>query len=208
MSRAAGIFFIVGLCGSVVACGSFAAKPDPSRFFVLSAISVAAGVKEAPEEKQAVLGVGPVRFPGYLDRQEIITRSGQNRFIMSEHDRWAEPLEENFTRVLAQNLAGHLGIDRIVLYPWTAYSRPPRFVTVEVLSFETDGNHEAHLAARWSMVDTGSKKPLIVKVSRLVRQAERSSTEASVAALSELVGDLSREIAGTVGAVGAIDPRN
>jgi uncharacterized lipoprotein YmbA len=208
MSKPAGSFIMIGLSVCLAACGSFAPKPDASRFFVLSAISGAEEVKATAEREKAVLGVGPVRVPGYLDRQEIVTRKGENRFIVSENDRWAEPLEENFTRVLAQNLTGLLGVDRIVLYPWTTYSRPPRFVTVEVLSFETDGNHEAHLAARWSMVDTGSKKPLIVKVSRLARQAKRSSTEASVAALSELVGDLSREIAGALGAVGAIDLRN
>jgi len=28
----------------------------------------------------------------------------QNRFDLSENDRWAEPLDENLTHVLAQNL--------------------------------------------------------------------------------------------------------
>jgi uncharacterized lipoprotein YmbA len=194
---------IISLGGCLTACGSFAAKPDASRFFALSAISGAEEVKATPERERSIFGVGPVRFPGYLDRQEVMTRKGDNRFIVSEYDRWAEPLEENFTRVLAQNLAGLLGIDRIVTYPWTTYSRPPRFVTLEVLSFESDGNREAHLAGRWSVVDASNKKPVVVKVSRFVRQAKDGSTEASIAALSELIGDLSREIAGEIGAMGA-----
>jgi uncharacterized lipoprotein YmbA len=148
-----------------------------------------------------ILGVGPVRFPGYLDRQEIVVRSAQNRFNVSEYDRWAEPLDENFTRVLAQNLAGLLGTDRIVSYPWTSDKKPVRFVTLEVLSFESNSAREAELFARWSVVDGSSKKPLSLKVSRLARQAKDGSTDASVAALSEALGDLSREIAGALGAL-------
>jgi uncharacterized lipoprotein YmbA len=74
-------------------------------------------------------------------------------------------------------------------------------VTLEVLRFETDDDHRAHLAGQWSVVDAGNKTPLVMKVSRLTRQTKDGSTEASVAALSELVGDLSREIAGALGAI-------
>jgi uncharacterized lipoprotein YmbA len=192
---------MIALSGGVAACGSFTAKPDPTRFFILSARSGTDGVTVAPGRQPEILGLGPVRLPGYLDRQEVVTRKGENRFMISEHDRWAEPLEENFTRVLAQNLAGQLGANRIVLYPWTTYSRPPRFVTLEVLRFETDDHHHAHLAGQWSVVDAGNKTPLVMKVSRLTRQTKDGSTEASVAALSELVGDLSREIAHAFGAM-------
>jgi uncharacterized lipoprotein YmbA len=192
---------VTALSGYVAACGSFAAKPDPTRFFILSARSGTDGVKVTRDGQPEILGLGPVRLPGYLDRQEVVTRKGENRFMISEHDRWAEPLEENFTRVLAQNLAGQLGANRIVLYPWTTYGRPPRFVTLEVLRFESDDDRHAHLAGQWSVIDSGNKTPLVMKVSRLTRQTKDGSTEASVAALSELVGDLSREIAGTLGQI-------
>jgi hypothetical protein len=157
--------------------------------------------KPTYSEERMLLGIGPIRLPGYLDRQEIVTRSGQNRFTVSEYDRWAEPLDENFTRILAQNLAGLLGTERIVSYPWTSDKKPVRFVTLEVLSFESNSAREAELFARWSVVDGSSKKPLSLKVSRLARQAKDGSTDASVAALSEALGDLSREIAGALGAL-------
>jgi uncharacterized lipoprotein YmbA len=201
MSRWINRLILPGFLGLLAACGSLSAKPDPSRFFTLSGISGIEEIRQTSESEKMILGVGPVRFPGYLDRQEIVVRSAQNRFNVSEYDRWAEPLDENFTRVLAQNLAGLLGTDRIVSYPWTSDKKPVRFVTLEVLSFESNSAREAELFARWSVVDGSSKKPLSLKVSRLARQAKDGSTDASVAALSEALGDLSREIAGALGAL-------
>ena len=95
----------IGLLGlSLAGCGTFSPRPDPSRFFTLSSLRQVeeASLKNSNKPEKMFLGIGPIKFPGYLDRQEIITRRGENRFMMSEHDRWAEPLEENFTRVLAQ----------------------------------------------------------------------------------------------------------
>src|SRR5262245_19194049 len=39
------------------------------------------------------IGVGPVIMPGYLDRTQIVTRSGPDRVKLASFHRWAEPLE-------------------------------------------------------------------------------------------------------------------
>ena len=70
------------------------------------------------------LGIGPIKFPGYLDRQEIVVRSAQNRLMFLSTDRWAEPLQENFSRVLSENLALLLDTDLIIIYPWSPANRP------------------------------------------------------------------------------------
>jgi len=57
------------------------------------------------------------------------------------------------------------------------------------------------LSARWAVIDETGKKAPNLKESRLTRPAKEKSIDASVAALSETVGDLSREIAKTVIAV-------
>jgi uncharacterized protein len=140
-------------------------------------------------------------LPGYLDRREILTRVAQNRFDLSENDRWAEPLDENFTHVLAQNLSVLLGSDRIITYPWPLDKRPHYRVEIEVFRFESNLAGEAELSARWAVIDETGKKAPNLKESRLTRPAKEKSIDASVAALSETVGDLSREIAKTVIAV-------
>ena len=180
-------------------CGSFFPKSSPSRLFALS--SVAQAGADTDHFRQISLGIGPVRLPGYLDRQEIVRRAAPNRFDLFEHDRWAEPLDENFTRVLTQNLSVLLRTDRIVAYPWPLDRRPHYRVEIQVLRFESNSAREAELSARWAVIDETGKEAPNVKESRLARPAKENSIDASVAALSETVADLSREIAKTVIAV-------
>ena len=196
----------VGLIAlSLAACGTFSPRPDPSRFFTLSSLpQVEQGsLRNSTRPEKMLLGIGPIRFPGYLDRQELVIRSAQNRFEVSEHDRWAEPLQENFSRVLSENLALLLNTDLIIIYPWSPTNRPQYNVEIDVLRLEPNSERDGQLFARWSVVHSGDKKVAVVKESRIIRNAKEKSTDGSVAALSEAVGDLSREIAETVSAIDA-----
>ena len=78
---------------------------------------------------------------------------GRNRFDLSENDRWAEPLDENLTHVLAQNLSVLLGSDRIIAYPWPIDQKPHYRVEIQVLRFESNSAGEAQLTARWTVID-------------------------------------------------------
>ena len=184
-------------------CGTFSPRPDPSRFFTLSSLPEVeqARLKNSTRPEKMFLGVGPIKFPSYLDRQEIVVRTAQNRFDVSEHDRWAEPLQENFSRVLSENLALLLDTDLIIIYPWSPANRPSYQVEIEVLRLEANSERNGQLFARWSILDSANKKVAVVKESRVTRNAKEKSTDGSVAALSEAVGDLSREIAAAVSAI-------
>lgn len=144
------------------------------------------------------LGVGPVRLPGYLDREELVTRVAQNRFDVSQNDRWIEPLEENVSRVLAQNLYALLKSERIVRYPWPTSRRVTHQVEIEILRFEPTASNEAQLAARWLIVDASTKQPLASKTTVIKRPIQGATKEAAVDALSGTLADLSRDIAETV----------
>jgi hypothetical protein len=74
-------------------------------------------------------------------------------------------------------------------------------VEIEVHRFEANSERNGQLAARWSVIDGADKKVAVVKESRVIRNAKEKSTDGSVAALSETVGDLSREIADAVSAL-------
>jgi len=204
MNRLINAAMTLGFIGSLLAgCGSFSPRPDPSRFFTLSSLPQVeeSVMKNSGSQERIFLGIGPIKFPGYLDRQEIVVRSAQNRFEVSENDRWAEPLDENFARVLTQNLSALLRTDSIVPYPWPLDKKPSYQVEIDVLRFEANGTRDAQLFARWAVSNGGNKKIISVKESRALRQATDKSTEGSVAALSEALGDLSREIADAVSVI-------
>jgi uncharacterized protein len=201
VKRVIRVTIALGLIGLLATgCGSFFPKPRPdsSRIFVLFSPLEATQRQDSDHSGQISLGVGPVRLPGYLDRREIVTRVARDRFDLSENDRWAGPLDENLTHVLAQNLSVLLGSDRIIAYPWPIDKRPHYRVEIQVLRFESNSAREAELSARWAVIDETGKEAPNLKESRLARPAKENSTDGSVAALSETVADLSREIAKTV----------
>jgi uncharacterized lipoprotein YmbA len=182
----------------IAGCPSFSPQPDRSRFFALTANAEADSAADSSGLEQLSLGVGPVRIPGYLDREELVTRVAENRFDVAQNDRWIEPLEENLSRVLAQNLYTLLRSERIVRYPWPNSRRITHQVEIEILRFEPTAAREAQLSARWVIVDTATKQPLANKTSFLKRPIRQESKEAAVDAMSETLSDLSREIADTV----------
>jgi uncharacterized lipoprotein YmbA len=187
----------------VAGCGSLSPQPDRSRFFTLTSKIEGDTTDKNTGLEQISLGIGPLRIPGYLDREEIITRTGQNRFEVAQNDHWIEPLEENLSRVLAQNLYALLRFEHIVRYPWANNRRITHQVEIEILRFEPTSEREAHLEARWSVIDFDARQPLAVKRSLIKRPIKDSTREASVEAMSEALADFSREIANAVRAVAA-----
>jgi len=182
-------------CFISAGCLSLEPRPDPSRFFALTSLprTGSTAKEDSPPPNAAFLGIGPIKIPGYLDREQVVMRISQNRLAIAENDRWAEPLEENFSRVLSQNLSILLQIDRIAAYPWERSQRPTYQVQVDVLRFEPK-QEEVELWARWTILDD-ARKIVISNESYLTQPAKNKSTEASVAAMSETVADLSREMA-------------
>lgn len=185
---------------SVSGCVNFSPMSDPSRFFTLMPLPQVeqSQGRGTGEINNMFLGIGPIRFPAYLDREQIVTRTAQNRLDISENDRWAEPLEENFTRVLSQNLGMLLGGARIIRYPWQTGQRPTCQIQMEVVRFEPSTGQEVELLADWTLIDLSNKTLLVFKQSRITRQTGTKSIEASVAGLSEILSDLSREIADAI----------
>ncbi len=123
---------------------------QPTQFYTLSSIDLAS---QPSNEKPMRLGIGPVYLPAYLDRPQVVTRSGANRMNVSEFDQWAEPLETTFQRVLTENLSHRLDTDRIATLPARRNVSLDRQVEVEVTRFDADKTGQVVLDARWRIFD-------------------------------------------------------
>ena len=88
-----------------------------------------------------------------------------------------------------------------MFFPWESTRSPAYQVEVEVLRFEANAAGDVQMSARWTVIDTNKKIPLRSGESLLARQPAAKSTDAAVAALSETLADLSREIANAIGAI-------
>ena len=99
------------------------------------------------------LGLGPVDFPAYLDRTQIVTQGAGNQMQLAEFDQWVEPLQENFKRILMENLAASLCTKPLVLFPWPAGVRPRYQLAIQVQRFDGALGQEAVLRANWSILN-------------------------------------------------------
>ncbi len=179
--------------------GCLSPRSDPSQFFILTPMN-GPGVSAGDALSGLAVGIGPVSFPAYLDRPQMVTRLGPNQVELSEADRWAASLQENFTHALATNIALLLGSDRVVTYPWYSSVELDYTVSVNVLQFEREPSGAATLKVRWGISDVSMAQGAGVRETSLTEQAESPATAASVAALSRGVEAVSRAIVEAIGA--------
>lgn len=186
---------ILALCiSSLFAFGC--TRSRPAKFYLLHPL------QEAAAERQALaifsVGVGPVDMPDYLDRPQIVTRVNPGEVRLAEFERWAEPLKENFTRVLGENLSQRLATDRIAIFPWTGAPHIDYRVVVEVIRFDGAPGNAVILNARWSIIEEEAQKTLVEKRSVISVPTEGRDFGALVAAQSKAVAALSSEIAAAI----------
>ena len=173
-----------------------------SRFYQLNAaqstVSVASDVSPC---HGLVVAIGPVRIPDYLDRPQIVTRSGKNELKLSEFDRWAGSFESDVGRVLVEDISSILPPDCASVLYWTSYSEsqvPASYrVEVSVERYEGTLGDSVLLKAQWE-VYAHDRSLLMKKESRISEQMNSGSYDALVAAMSGALERLSRDISGGI----------
>ena len=192
------IVIVLALSAIAASCSPLAPIRDHTKFFMLSPISEGGVIKaDAPVAQQVSIGVGPIDFPDYLRRHEVVTRTAANRIDVSSENRWAGPLDKNFADVLSENLATLLNTQRVESYPWNRSVAVDYQVVVSVQRFDTSPDGQSKLIARWSIKHGPDGKQLYA-TQTASSVPIGSGSDAASAALSSDVAMLSREIASQV----------
>jgi uncharacterized lipoprotein YmbA len=166
-----------------------------SRFYTLSA-----GAAPAPTPSDLSVVVGPVSVPAVVDRPQIVVTTGPNQVRLEEFNRWASPLQNNISRVVAENLVAMLGTPRVTLSPQTLSADADYRAAIEVQSFESMPGEVAVLDALWTVRRTKDGRSETGRTT--AREAvQEKSYEALAAAHSRALARLSRDIADAVRAL-------
>lgn len=168
----------------------------PTRFYVLTPLQDGAAVDGA---EGLALGIDPLRLPALLDRPHIVTRVDANERQLAEFARWAEPLDENMTRVLAENLSALLGSEQVVRLPSVRYVHTDRRLAVDVLRFDATPGETAVLEVRWRLFDSETGVMQFTRHESYVTELAGGDHSAAVAAMSEALAALSRAVAAELG---------
>ena len=183
----------------MTACTFIGGTRQPTQNYVLNSLySEEIETQAVADLNDIGILVGPIRMALYLDRSDIVIRDGQNQIRLAEFSQWAGPLQENFSRVLAENLSVLLATDSVGIFPGTRAMLFDFNVTVNVTRFDGIPGQKADLRARWAILDKDRKKMLFENHSALSQPTKDESMEALIAAESRILSDLSREIAEAV----------
>ncbi len=182
-------------------CGSSA----PANFYLLQAGTVSEmPVPQQPGPVRMSIGIGPVEIPEYLDRPQMVFRTGDNTVQIDEFERWAEPLKDGVTRVITVNMAGLLEGRRVAVYPWRNQLKTDYRLALSLSRFEASADGQVVLAGWWTLYDTENRVVSMRKPVRLVEKVDNRKTDAMVEVQSRLLAKLCEEIAAAIGDLPAI----
>lgn len=180
----------VGILFFLMGCAS---TPAP-RYYTLSALAPA-----ATSASGLSVSVGPVSVPAAVDRPQIVVSTGANQVSLDEFNRWAAPLQEGLSVVIAENLAGILATPSVTVFPRESSADANYRVAVDLQRFESTPGVSAVMEATWIV----RRRDGTVRSGRTsVREAVQDrSFEALAAAHSRAASRVSADIADAIRAL-------
>ena len=174
-------------------CGS---SPTPVEFYTLNSLNgIPQQANPADAAQNIAIGIGPVKIPKILDRPQIVTRTGPNTIKVDEFHRWAGPLGTEIAQVLAENISLLLATDQVAVYPWDVDFKPDYRIALDIRYFEGQLGENVFLDVVWRVSGRESQKILATIASVINEPLSVPDYETLVAAKSQALAQLSREIA-------------
>jgi len=166
-----------------------------SHLYTLSRAQVAGAA--LPPLPPITVVVGPVSIPALVDQPQIVVSTGANSVTLDEFNRWASPLQNNISRVVAENLVTLLGTPRVSQFQQSLNLDADYRVAIEVQGFDSAPGDAATLNAVWVVRRTKDGKAQTGRTS--VREPTAGpGFDALAAAHSRARARLSPEIADVI----------
>ena len=147
----------------------------------------------------AVLGIGPIRVPEYLERSQIVTRRDNAELKVDDFNRWAEPVADALHRVLARNVDGLLNDIVVIGYPYGRLADYDYRLVGRIDRFDMDATGTTRLSLIWGV--TAPDGEVLVSPRRrqyLESGGNPEDPNAVAAAMTRCLEQFSREIAAEI----------
>ena len=177
--------------------GCLGGPSAPTNFYMLSPLSPSqAGASAATAEGRIRIGLATVVVPEYLNRNEIVFNVDNTVYQLAEFNQWAEPLNENLTRVLAENLTNLLREDSIDVFLASDSSIPADYrLEVDVLRLDGNLGGQATLISQWALLAAEEDDLIVMRRSEYQTSAADNTYKELVMAKSRIIEKLSQDIA-------------
>ena len=136
-----------------------------------------------------------VELPSYLDQNRIVYRLKADEIQFCENDRWGEPLEEGFGRVLGSSLSRSLKSPFFSVFPHRKKNGSYFELVVSLDRFEKISNSEVLLSGGWEVYTQDFKNGThpIINGNEVIR-AKINNEKASTNNLNDEIFALSESI--------------
>jgi uncharacterized lipoprotein YmbA len=185
---------ILGLLTMIAGCRSAV----PVNFYTLNAEANRSlpAAPVADKGKQTLrISVGPLTLPDYLDRPQLVTFTGVNRLELAESHRWAGPLKQEMTRVIAENVSVLTDRADVFAYPRETPLPPDCQVILDIRQVEARAGQFVNLKAVWWLSTSDRSSQELARISDIRVPVSGLDYETLVAAHSQALLKLSQEIA-------------
>jgi hypothetical protein len=164
---------------------------------MLSPLSASqAGMSAATAEDRIRIGLATVVVAEYLNRNEIVVNLDNTVYQLAEFNQWAEPLSDNLTRVLAENLENMLREDSITVFLSSDSSIPADYrLEIDVIRLDGNLGDQATLVSQWALLEAEEDNMKLMRRSQYQEPAADDTYKALVLAKSRTIEKLSRDIA-------------
>ncbi len=185
---------------SLALAGCLGGPSAPTNFYMLSPWSPSqAGTATASAEGRIRIGLATVVVPEYLNRNEIVVNLDNTVYRLAEFNQWAEPLNDNLTRVLAENLTNLLRGDSIDVFLASDSSIPTDYrLEVDVLRLDGNLGGQVALISQWALLEAEEDELILMRRSKYQEPAADNTYKGLVLAQSRTVEKLSRDIAAAI----------
>ena len=184
----------------VALAGCLGGPSAQTNFYMLSPLSPSqAGTSAATAEGRIRIGLVTVVVPEYLNRNEIVVNLDNTVYRLAEFNQWAEPLNDNLTRVLEENLTNLLRGDSIDVFLASDSSIPADYrLEVDVLRLDGNLGGQVALISQWALLETEEGGLILMRRSEYQELAADQTVKELVLAQSRMIENLSRDIAAVI----------
>lgn len=195
MRRCACLLKCFSMVAAVIALGGCPGTSTPTRFFMLDPVPPTISTHPSGIDKNIYVSIDPVEVPAYLNRPQIVTHLAGAEYQVDEFNRWAEPLQDNLTRVITENLSEILASDGVDILGMSRPVKTDYVVAVQILRMEGMLGREILIVTRWSLF-TGAERTLLLTRRSVMKEVLADDTyQGLVQAQNRMATALCREVA-------------
>jgi len=177
--------------------GCLGGQSPPTSFYMISPLNPSqTGTLAATADGRIRIGLSTVTVPEYLNRSEIVINLDNTVYQLADFSKWAEPLSDNLTRVLEENLTNLLHDNSIDIYLASDSSILPDYrLEVDVLRLDGNLGDQVTLVAQWALLAAEEDDLIVMRRSEYQASAADNTYKELVMAKSRTIEKLSQDIA-------------